>query len=50
MVTAVSIPLPVLRAKAVPSTEPTIMSGGMDAPIACMPIKTSSSWKPMITP
>ena len=50
IVIAVSIPFPVVIANAVPRTEPTIISGGIEAPIACIPINISSSWNPIITP
>lgn len=50
IVRAVSGPAPIVIAKAVPKTEPTITLGGTAAPTCQTPINASSSWKPTITP
>lgn len=50
IVRAVSGPAPIVIAKAVPKTEPTITLGGTAAPTCQTPMNASSSWKPTITP
>ena len=48
--TATSAPEPEVMAKAVPKTPPAVISGGMAAPMAMLPMNASSSVPPTARP